>query len=146
MSTATVTKILPLLVLVILARVLLVSLSTATYALAQSGLTESPLDVMPEEAAQLLKDNPDIVVLDVRTPVEFYVSHIENAININYYSFSFKSQIEQLDRSKTYILHCQTGVRSGKTIPIMTEAGFTSIYHLNDGFRAWKQANLPTTS
>jgi len=83
--------------------------------------------------------------LDVRTPLEFRVSHIDNAININYYSLSFKEQLEKLDPTKTYLLHCQRGVRSGKTIPIMQEVGFTKIYHLNKGFKAWKSAELPTT-
>lgn len=112
---------------------------------ADDRLNDGPVDVTPTEAVQLLNENPDIVVLDVRTPVEFYISHIENAINVNYYSFSFKSKLKQLDRSKTYLLHCQTGVRSGKTIPLMIEAGFSRVYHLNHGFKAWKQANLPTT-
>lgn len=116
-----------------------------TAAIAQSSLSEGPVEVTPEEAAQLLAQNPDIVVLDVRTPVEFYISHIENAVNVNYYSFTFKSKIRKLDRSKIYLLHCQTGVRSGKTLPIMVEAGFTKIYHMTDGFKAWENAELPTT-
>lgn len=111
----------------------------------QDTLSDVPIDVTPEEAVQLLKDNPDIVILDVRTPVEFYFSHIENAININYYSFSFRSKLNKLDRNKTYLLHCQTGVRSGKTIPMMIEAGFSNVYHLTDGFKAWKGAGLPST-
>lgn len=101
-------------------------------------------DLTAEAAAELIKENPDIVVLDVRTPVEFTLSHIENAININYYSFSFKSKLAKLDKSKTYIMHCQTGVRSGKTIPIMQKLGFSKIYHMNGGFSEWKKAKLPT--
>ena len=116
-----------------------------TTATAQSALSEGPVEVTPEEAAQLLEKNPDIVVLDVRTPVEFFISHIENAVNVNYYSFTFKSKIKKLDRNKIYLLHCQTGVRSGKTLPIMVEAGFTQIYHMTDGFKAWENAELPTT-
>ena len=77
------------------------------------------LDVTVEEAAELIADNPDIVILDVRTPREFKRSHIENAINIDYHSFSFKSKIRKLDRDKTYLIHCQSGVRSGKTIPLL---------------------------
>lgn len=102
-------------------------------------------DVSAKEAANLIEENSDIIILDVRTPLEFRVSHIENAININYYSFSFKEQLEKLDPTKTYLLHCQRGVRSGKTIPIMQESGFTKIYHLNKGFKAWTNADLPTT-
>ena len=125
--------------------VLLLLLVWFASALAQDDQSTVSVNVTPQEAAKLLKENPDIIVLDVRTPVEFYVAHIENAININYYSFSFRSQLAELDRSKTYLVHCRTGVRSSKTIPIMIELGFTHIYHMEDGFRAWKKAKLPTT-
>lgn len=125
---------------------LIVLLSALPFtASAQSDDQPAVIDLTPEEAQQLIAENPDIVILDVRTPVEFLVSHIENAVNVNYYSFSFRKKIKQLDRSKTYLVHCQTGVRSGKTLPIMLEAGFTNIYHLTDGFKAWSDADLPTT-
>lgn len=130
---------------ILVCTVFILTLVAAATTFAQSTLSSGPVDLTPQEAAQLLQENPDIVILDVRTPVEFYVSHIENAININYYSFSFKSKIKKLDPNKTYLVHCQTGVRSGKTIPIMVEAGFTRVYHLTDGFKAWKDASLPTT-
>jgi len=102
-------------------------------------------NVTVNAAAELIDQNPDIVILDVRTPVEYWYSHIENAVNINYYSFSFNSQLRQLDRNKTYIVHCHSGVRSGNTLPLMQEAGFNKIYHMNGGFSAWKSADLPTT-
>jgi len=124
-----------------LVAILLLGFSTLTHA---DGAQDTFVqDLTAESAAELMKENPDFVVLDVRTPLEFGLSHIENAININYYSFSFRSKIAKLDKTKTYILHCQTGVRSGKTIPIMQKAGFTKIYHMNGGFSEWKKAKLP---
>jgi len=95
------------------------------------------------EAAQLVQDNPEMVILDIRTPVEFKLGQLENAININYYSFSFKKQIAELDRDKTYLIHCHSGVRSGNTMPIMIEAGFTNLFHMDGGYADWKRAKLP---
>lgn len=102
-------------------------------------------NVTVNTAAELIEKDPDIVILDVRTPIEYWFSHIENAVNINYYSFSFKSKLGKLDRSKTYLVHCHSGVRSGNTIPMMQEAGIRNIYHMDGGFRAWTNADLPTT-
>ena len=99
--------------------------------------------VNPVEAAKLIEEHPDYVILDVRTPIEFKSSNIENAININYYSFSFKKNIAKLDKDKTYIVHCQSGVRSGKTMPIMLRAGFKNLIHMDGGMKGWKQAKLP---
>lgn len=89
------------------------------------------------EARAIIKTNPDIVVLDVRTPFEFKRGSIDGAININYYSLSFKKKLEALSRNKTYLVHCQTGVRSGRTIPLMLEAGFTDLIHMDGGYKAW---------
>ena len=111
-----------------------------------SNIAQQPVEVRhvtAVEAASLVQDNPEIVILDVRTPVEFKIGHLENAININYYSFSFKKQIAKLDRNKTYLVHCQSGVRSGKTMPLMLEAGFTNLIHMDGGYGAWKRAKLP---
>lgn len=95
------------------------------------------------EAQQILEIDSDVVILDVRTPIEFKLGRLENAININYYSFSFKKQLAELDRDKTYLLHCQTGVRSGRSIPIMLAAGFKNIIHMDGGFKSWKDQGLP---
>lgn len=102
------------------------------------------LHVDAKQAALTIEENPDIIVLDVRTPIEFKFGRLANAININYYSFSFKSKIAALDRDKTYLVHCQTGVRSGNTLPIMQAAGFSKLIHMDGGYKAWKEAGLPT--
>lgn len=99
--------------------------------------------VSVQEAKEIIDNNPDIVILDVRTPVEFKLGHLDHAININYYSFSFKEKIRKLDRNKTYLVHCQTGVRSGKTLPIMKRAGFTNVLHMDKGYKDWKNRGLP---
>ena len=100
-------------------------------------------DVSAVEAAALLKENPDIRILDVRTGFEFNRGHLEGAVNFNYYSKKFESQLDELDKNVTWLVHCRSGVRSGKTIPLMKAAGFTSVIHLQDGILDWVKAGLP---
>ena len=51
-------------------------------------------------------DNPDFVLLDIRTPEERAISYIgEDSILINFYDEDFAAQVEQLDRCKTYLLY-----------------------------------------
>lgn len=97
------------------------------------------------EAQQILDIDSDVVILDVRTPFEFSRGRLNDAININYYSFSFKKQLGKLDRDKTYLIHCQTGVRSGRSVPIMLAAGFENIIHMDGGYKSWKDQGLPVT-
>ena len=100
-------------------------------------------DVNATEAAELLKNNPKIKVLDVRTGFEFNRGHLKDAINLNYYSRKFEDKLNELDKNTTWLVHCRSGVRSGKTMPLMKAAGFTSVIHLVDGILDWKNAGLP---
>ena len=100
-------------------------------------------DVSATEAAEILKENPNIRVLDVRTGFEFSAGHIEDALNLNYFSLGFKKKLAELDKDVTWLVHCRTGVRSGRTLPLMKAAGFTSVMHLKDGIVDWRDSDLP---
>ena len=93
--------------------------------------------VNANEAAEILKQFPSVKVLDVRTGLEYKLGHLPDSTNINYYSFSFEKQLDNLDKSITWLVHCRTGVRSGKSLPIMKSLGFESIIHLDGGIVAW---------
>lgn len=79
----------------------------------------------------------DVQLIDVRTPLEFNSSHIDSAQNIDYRSPSFKTDIEQLDKSKPVVLYCKSGGRSAKCAKILKEAGFKKIYDLKGGVSKW---------
>lgn len=78
-------------------------------------------------------------LLDVRTPQEFDKGHVEGARNIDYFSKSFKSELDKLDKSIPVYVYCRSGGRSAKAMQIMKEMGFVTIYNLQGGFLAWSQ-------
>ena len=100
-------------------------------------------NVSPDEAEKLLKDNPKIVVLDVRTPEEFAKGHIAGAKNVDFKAADFAEKVAALDKGKTYLVHCAAGGRSGQTIDLMKAGSFAAVYHLNEGFKAWEKAGKP---
>ena len=79
------------------------------------------------------------VLIDVRTPEEFGGGHIPNSININFNAPDFSAQIEKLDKSKTYLVYCRSGARSGRAATSMSELGFQTIYTLKGGILGWNQ-------
>jgi rhodanese-related sulfurtransferase len=104
-------------------------------------------DITPQEAFTLIQDNqnnPDFVIIDVRTPEEFAEEHIENAINMDYYSETFRDELNNLDKNKTYLVYCRSGKRSGNALDIMKELNFREAYNIG-GITEWKAAGLPTT-
>ncbi len=106
-------------------------------------------DIAPQEAVALIQDNqnnPDFIILDVRTPEEFTEGIIKNAINIDYYSESFRDELDQLDKNQTYLIYCRSGARSGKSRDIMAELNFREVYNILGGFIRWQAEGLESAS
>ncbi len=104
-------------------------------------------DITPQEAFALIQNNqnnPDFVIIDVRTPDEFGGEHIENATNIDFYSETFRDMLNNLDKNKTYLIYCRSGGRSGNALNIMAELDFTEVYNILGGILIWEAEGLPT--
>ena len=84
--------------------------------------------------------NSSVVVLDVRTPAEYNEGHISNSINVDYEAPTFLSEVNKLDKSKTYAVYCRSGRRSGLATEIMAKNGFKSVFNLNGGIIDWQAA------
>ena len=90
--------------------------------------------------------NPNFVIVDVRTPGSWKPDHLYGSICRNYYDSDFEQQLEALPKHKMYLIHCQSGGRSGRAFTTMQELGFKEVYDMKGGMSAWKNASLPTTS
>jgi len=110
----------------------------------QEGQGQIFRNVTPTQAATLIREEDDLVVLDVRTPEEFSQERIENAINVDYYSNTFKDDLNRLDKAATYLLYCRTRNRSSAALSIMKSLEFQEVHHLLGGIDRWKQEGLPT--
>ena len=104
-------------------------------------------NVNPQETFALIqsnRDNPDFVIIDVRTPKELADGYIENVLNIDFYSETFRDELDKLDKDKTYLIYCRSGNRSGKALDIMAELNFTEAYNMLGGIIEWNAEGLPT--
>ncbi len=77
--------------------------------------------------------------MDVRTPDEFIMGHIDGAVNIDYLSGDFWEQIELLDASKDIFVYCRTERRSIRTCTLMRNGGFDNdkVFNLEGGYSLW---------
>ncbi len=98
-------------------------------------------NITPKDAQGLI-ENGEAVSLDVRTKEEYEGGHIAGATNIDFYKSNFEEEIKKLDASKHYIVNCQSGGRSSKTVVLMGTLGFTQATNLEGGITAWKSAGL----
>ena len=81
------------------------------------------------------------VLVDVRTEKEFDDGHIENALNIDYFSATFSDEISNIGLEKPVLVYCRSGNRSGKSMRIMSDLGFKEVYNLIGGIKGWKAKN-----
>ncbi|MBD0830583.1 rhodanese-like domain-containing protein [Aestuariibaculum sediminum] len=98
--------------------------------------------VSVEQAKHLLQKPKKIQLLDVRTPEEYAEGHLEGALNINYFSETFKDEAFKLDKNKKVLVYCKSGKRSSKSAIILKALGFSKIYSIEGGITAWKDARF----
>jgi rhodanese-related sulfurtransferase len=89
------------------------------------------------------RDNPDFVVIDVRTDAEFRDGHLEKALDFDFYADTFRENLDTLDKTKTYFVYCRSGSRSARAVKIMEELGFTKLYNLDGGYVQWEKRGYP---
>ncbi len=91
-----------------------------------------------EFADQLKQKN--IQIVDCRTPEEFNEGYIKGATLINWNNQQeFTEEAKKLDKSKPVYVYCLAGVRSGKAAEWFVKNGFTNVYSLEGGIKAWKE-------
>ncbi|MBD0779787.1 rhodanese-like domain-containing protein [Maribacter sp. ANRC-HE7] len=96
-------------------------------------------DLSQKEWEEQLKADDNAFVLDVRTPAEFQQGFIRDASNIDIYlGQQFVSELEKLDKSKSYYVYCRSGARSGQACNIMKDMGFERAFNLQGGIMSWE--------
>lgn len=90
--------------------------------------------------------NPDFVILDVRTQDEYDEGHISNATMLDFYSDTFESDLDKLDKTKTYLVYCRTGSRSARATGMMIDLGFSDVYNMLGGIVQWELSSYPTVT
>ena len=119
----------------------------------------------PREAFDVLQENPEVLLIDVRTQAELeLVGRIPSALNIEwaFYPGMLKNQdfaqqlAEKVDKNLTVIFMCRTGGRSHNAAVVAQQLGYSHAYNMLEGFEGeanelkqrttmngWKHAGLP---
>ena len=88
-------------------------------------------------------ENTNVQLIDVRTPDEYIMGHIEGAINVDFKNDEvFDSFFNDLNKSDTIYLYCRSGNRSKRSADKLISLGFQKIYDLNGGFIEWNLNEL----
>ena len=94
---------------------------------------------IPADEIKRMRDH-GAVVLDVRKPGEWSVSHIKDAVFLPL--ASFPENLSELNKGQKYVVHCGGGYRSMTAISIMKKFGFKDLANIEGGFGAMQKAGL----
>ncbi|MFX0019850.1 MAG: FAD-dependent oxidoreductase [Promethearchaeota archaeon] len=81
-------------------------------------------------------------LLDVRTPEEYAVGSIENAVNIN--DLELRNRLNEIPKDKDIYVFCEVGFRGYLTTRLLVQKGFNSVYNLTGGYKLFKTAAATT--
>ncbi len=88
--------------------------------------------------AEVAKARKDIVLIDVRTPQEYALERIAGAMLMALQEF--RPDCLPTQDTKRIVLHCGSGVRSGKAAAMCLGAEMDRIAHMVGGMTAWKES------
>ena len=105
-------------------------------------------DIRALEAAGILRQDPNAVLIDVRTTMEFeYVGHPVGALHIPWmeapewrvvpeFAERVRAVLGERGRAEdtTVLTLCRSGKRSRAAAECLAGAGFTHVYNVSDGF------------
>lgn len=91
-----------------------------------------------DELWNLKSKNESLSILDVRKKSEFESEHIKDAENLPL-DFINESMAE-VNKDKTYYVHCAGGYRSMIFASILRARGFTNLIDVKDGFKSIKES------
>ena len=96
-------------------------------------------NINQEEWKQLVLNDPDAIIIDVRRPDEWVQGIIENAWMINVLDRrDFEIQGQTLNKEKNYYIYCRSGKRSASACLILKNIGVNNTHNLLGGILNWE--------
>ncbi len=108
-------------------------------------------EIFPWDLEDELKQNPDIILVDINEPYEYSLAHVPEAINVprgileSACDYGYDETVPVLagGREKTIIVICRSGNRSALAAFTMRQMGFSNVRSLKTGLRGWNDNDSP---
>lgn len=93
-------------------------------------------NISPSKGRKQLKQDPNILLIDVRNQEEYSEGHIPNSINIPLEVLEWEISNLQLSPYVPIMVYCKTGIRATSAACILVSLGFITVYNLG-GIQRW---------
>ena len=99
----------------------------------------------PNELSTLMDSGTSVVLLDIRSPEEYGISHIRTANFLDYDSFTTR-MVDKLNKESAIIVYCSVGYRSERVGEKLKSAGFKNVKNLYGGIFQWVNEGHPVVN
>jgi phage shock protein E len=83
------------------------------------------------------------VVIDVRSPAEFTMGHVEGALNIPVEAITAQTLAPLSDKTQTLVVYCASGMRSGYARSMLMQMGYTNVVNAGTPYETAQMTNKP---
>ncbi|MBV1923424.1 MAG: rhodanese-like domain-containing protein [Flavobacteriaceae bacterium] len=95
-------------------------------------------NVNQEEWRELIANDSNATIIDVRTPQEWNAGIIEGSILINIQNAAgYINDVKNLNLSNNFYLYCRSGGRSQMGCQILESLGVENTFNLQGGIMMW---------
>ena len=111
-------------------------------------------EISIDDFIEIIEDEPELLILDIREESEYAAGHIENAVLVprgtleGAACFNYKKRHPELcqARERPIVVYCATGGRSAMAAMTLTQMGFETVYNLWGGIELWDSEEHPVIS
>ncbi len=98
----------------------------------------------PRQLQKMLEGSSgtEILLLDVREPKEFNVSHLKNA-QLSPTLDKALALLQRLPKATKIVAYCSVGYRSSELVEKLNRRGFKNVYNLEGSLFEWANQDLP---
>lgn len=98
-------------------------------------------EVTVAETQQRMREKQEVKLIDVREDNEWETAHAAGAIHLGKGIIERDIETTVPEKDAELILYCGGGYRSALAADALQRMGYTNVFSMAGGWKAWKQAN-----
>jgi rhodanese-related sulfurtransferase len=103
-------------------------------------------EVTVAETRERMQANNAARLIDVREDNEWQAAHAAGAEHLGKGIIERDIEAKVPDKSTELILYCGGGLRSALAADVLQQMGYTNVYSMAGGWKAWKDSGAPVTN
>lgn len=108
------------------------------------GVELEKAELLDLDAFKTYVGKDDVQIVDVRGKAEYNEAYIEGTSNV--FVGTIEENLDQIDKNKKVIIHCQGGDRATIAYSLLKKHGYENVASFLGGVNAWMGTNEPTCS